>query len=117
MSVPAELIEQVEKLTPEERRELFARFGVNGTPPHVPRINRTPNVCGGSACLNNTRIAVWLLEEMRRNGASDAHLLDLYPQFGPADLAAAWEYVAAHRDEIDEEIRRNEEAMDGPPVE
>jgi len=45
-------------------------------------IERTPGVCGGSACIAGTR----------------------------ADLAHAWAYVDAHRQEIDEEIRRNESA-------
>ena len=110
MAVPAELVEQVERLTPEQRDELFARFGANGSGRHVPRINKTPNVCGGSACLNNTRIPVWGVEASRRLGISDEQLLRDYPGLRPEDLAAAWAYVAAHRHEIDEEIRRNEEA-------
>lgn len=117
MPVPAELVDQVERLTPEQRDELFARFGANGADPRFPRIRRTPGVCGGSARLGNTRMPVWRLEEMRRDGRSDADILRAYPQFGPDDLTASWGYVAAHRAEIDEEIRRNEEAMDGPPVE
>lgn len=110
MPVPADLIERVAALDPADREELLTRFGANLGPIRAPQINRTPNVCGGSACVNNTRIPVWLLEGMRRDGASDDCILNTYTQFRPADLAAVWAYVAAHRDEIDEEIRQNDEA-------
>ena len=31
----------------------------------------------------------------------------------PADLEAAWEYAAAHREEIDQAIRENEDGVEG----
>ena len=32
----------------------------------------------------------------------------------PPDLEAAWDYVAANREEIEQAIRENEEGDDGP---
>jgi uncharacterized protein (DUF433 family) len=72
----------------------------------IPGISRTP---AGSACIQSTRIAVWLLEAMRRRGVGEETLLRTYPSIGRADLRAAWDYVAAHREEIDREIREHEE--------
>jgi uncharacterized protein (DUF433 family) len=74
------------------------------------RIVKTPNVCGGDACIRDTRLPVWGLEEWRRLGWSDERILDEYPQLTPEDLAAAWAYAASHRDEIERAIRENREA-------
>ena len=43
----------------------------------------------------------------------DAKILSTYPSLTPADLEAAWDYVAANRDEIEQAIRENEEGDDG----
>jgi uncharacterized protein (DUF433 family) len=70
-------------------------------------IERTPGVCGGEACIGKTRIAVWMLEEARRQGARDGELLQDYPSLRTADLAAAWTYVRAHPEEIESAIQAN----------
>jgi uncharacterized protein (DUF433 family) len=41
---------------------------------------------------------------------SEADLLRSYPTLRAEDLANAWAYVRAHREEIDRQIRDNEEA-------
>jgi uncharacterized protein (DUF433 family) len=74
-----------------------------------PGIEKTPGVCGGEARIANTRIPVWLLEQSRRLGMSDADLLRNYPSLRAEDLVNAWDYVRAQRAEIDEAIRLNEE--------
>ena len=75
-----------------------------------PGIESTHGVCGGSACIARTRIPVWFLEESRRLGLSDADLLASYPNLRAGDLENAWNYARDHRDEIEREIRQNEEA-------
>lgn len=74
-----------------------------------PGIESTPGVCGDAARILRTRIPVWTLEQARRLGSSEADLLRAYPSLRAEDLANAWAYVRAHRMEIDEEIRANEE--------
>ena len=71
-------------------------------------IEKTPGVCGGQACIVNTRIPVWVLVEARRLGYTDADLLTSYPTITATDLANAWVYAAAHTDEIDLIIEQNE---------
>jgi uncharacterized protein (DUF433 family) len=73
-------------------------------------IENTPGVCGGDPCMVRTRIPVWALEQARRVGFSEADLLRSYPTLRAEDLAHAWAYVEAHRDEIERQIRANEEA-------
>lgn len=75
-----------------------------------PAIRRTPGVCGGDACIRMTRIAVWMLEEARRSGVSDADLLSDYPDLTADDLTAAWQYVEEHPDEIASAIAANHAA-------
>jgi uncharacterized protein (DUF433 family) len=73
-------------------------------------IERTAGICGGDACIANTRITVWVLEQARRLGAADKEILQDYPSLAQGDLAAAWEYVETHHAEIERAIRENEEA-------
>ncbi len=70
-------------------------------------IEHTPGVCGGEACIGQTRIAVWMLEEARRMGVSEDQLLEDYPGLSSADLAAAWAYVKDHCGEIEQAIQAN----------
>ena len=75
-----------------------------------PGIDSNPRICGGEPCIIRTRIPVWVLEEARRLGISEADLLRSYPTLRAEDLANAWAFVRTHRDEIDEQIRENEAA-------
>jgi uncharacterized protein (DUF433 family) len=70
-------------------------------------IGKTPGVCGGEACIGDTRIAVWMLEDARRQGAAEEELLQDYPGLRSADLAAAWAYAKEHPTEIENAIQAN----------
>jgi uncharacterized protein (DUF433 family) len=71
-------------------------------------ISRKSDRGGGDACIRETRGPVWVLVNYRRLGASDAGILQAYPDLTPADQEAAGEYVAANREQIDRAIRENE---------
>lgn len=75
-----------------------------------PGIEKTSNVCGGSACIVRTRIPVWTLVNYRNLGVSDTTLLDYYPTLTQHDLFNAWAYYETHKKEIDQDRRENEEA-------
>jgi len=75
-----------------------------------PGIESSLEVCGGAPCVVRTRIPVWVLEQYRRLGASDADVLRSYPTLCAEDLANAWAYVRSHREEIEQQIRENEAA-------
>ena len=85
------------------------------TPTHdlgntFPGIESTPGVCGGAPRIVRTRIPVWGLVQARRLGVSDAELLRWYPTLRTEDLANAWAYFSIHREEIERQIRQNDEA-------
>jgi uncharacterized protein (DUF433 family) len=94
------------QLSISERQQLLEEIALNSIE-IAPRIFRTPGVCGGEACIRRTRIPIWLLEEGRRNGASDTQLLASHPELDADDLAAAWAYVRENRSEIDHAISEN----------
>ncbi|NER97047.1 MAG: DUF433 domain-containing protein [Symploca sp. SIO1B1] len=75
-----------------------------------PGITKTPGVCGGDACITNTRIPVWLLVSLSRQGSNDAELLKFYPHLSAADLVNVWAYAEAHPEEIETALREQEEA-------
>jgi uncharacterized protein (DUF433 family) len=76
-------------------------------------ITKKPGRSGGEACIRDSRIPVWALVNYRRLGASDADILRAYPSLRPTDLVAAWEYAAAHPNEIEQAIHRNEDGEAG----
>lgn len=76
----------------------------------LPGIESTPGVCGGEPCVVRTRIPVWVLVRARELGTSEADLLAAYPTLRAEDLANAWAYWRAHKEEIEEQMRQNEEA-------
>ena len=73
-------------------------------------VQKTPNVCGGDACIRNTRITVNGLVRYRQLGCTDQEILGMIQGLTEDDLAAAWDYYACRRAEIEEAIRLNEEA-------
>lgn len=76
----------------------------------LPGIESRPNVCGGDPCIVRTRIPVWALDQARRLGMSEADILQSFPTLRAEDLVHAWAFVRAHGDEIERQIRENEEA-------
>lgn len=73
-------------------------------------VESQPGVCGGEPCIVRTRIPVWVLEQARNLGATEADLLRCYPTLRAEDLVNAWAYARTHHEEINQQIRANEEA-------
>jgi uncharacterized protein (DUF433 family) len=106
-------LEEIEKLWPRLTRAEKAQvlqWVARDLGEAFPGIESTPGVCGGEPCIVRTRIPEWLLEQGRRLGVSEAELLSSYPMLRAEDLANAWAYARAHRDEIDQQIAENEAA-------
>ncbi|MFO1352684.1 MAG: DUF433 domain-containing protein [Gammaproteobacteria bacterium] len=106
-------IEDIEKflplLTRGEKAKLLQKLA-HDLGDAFPGIDSQPGVCGGDPCIVRTRIPVWMLEQARQQGVSEAKLLASYPSLRAEDLANAWAYVRAHRAEIEGQIRQNEAA-------
>ena len=74
-----------------------------------PGIEKTPHVCGGSACIIRTRIPVWTLVSFKKLGMNDFTLLNAYFALRQQDLNNAWAYYKAKKYEIDLNIQENNE--------
>jgi len=72
-------------------------------------IQQTPGVCGGDACIRNTRITVWGLVQRRKHGLSDSELLRRIAGLTLADLEVAWDYYERNQEELEQAIRENED--------
>jgi len=108
-----EAIEQAEKLlmtlTRAEKAQLL-QWVVRDLGDAAPGIDSAPHICGGEPYIVRTRIPVWVLVQSRQLGVSEADLLRAYPTLRAEDLTNAWAYYRTHRDEIERQIRENEEA-------
>ncbi|MEG4285181.1 DUF433 domain-containing protein [Microcoleus sp. A006_D1] len=104
-----ELEKQLLALTPTEKTQAIQLL-VQSLSNSSLGIEKTPGVCGGDACVGNTRIQVWVLVGYRRLGCSDAELFKCYPHLTATDLVNAWAYADAYPEEIETAIRENEEA-------
>ena len=99
----------LERMTRAEKAELL-QVVAREVGDAFPGIESNPDVCGGDPCIVRTRIPVWALASLRRQGASDAEILQAYPTLRAEDLANAWAYERGHRAEIDSQIHEQEEA-------
>jgi uncharacterized protein (DUF433 family) len=109
MSTVEEAERLLSKMTPGEKAQLLKRVAQESRDAY-PGIDTIDGVCGGEPVIVSTRIPIWVLELARRLGSTEADLLRLYPGLQAEDLASAWAYVRVHRDEIDRQIRDNENA-------
>src|ERR671918_2360597 len=98
------IFQEVEKLlagmTRAEKAQLL-QWVVRDLGDAFPGIASTPGVSGGEPCIVRTRIPVWVLEQARRLGTSEAELLRAYPTLRAIDLVNAWNYVHKNREEIE----------------
>jgi len=109
MSVLEQAEELLARLNRAEKAQLI-QAAARDLGDAFPGVESRPDVCGGEPCVVRTRIPVWLLEQARRLGKSEAELLQMYPSLRAADLANAWAYVRSHREEIERQITQNEAA-------
>jgi uncharacterized protein (DUF433 family) len=73
-------------------------------------IRTSLGVYGGEPCIRKTRSTVAGLVEWKKQELTDARILAHHPDLTLADLAAAWDYYATHREEIEKAIQEATEA-------
>src|SRR2546426_12248104 len=107
MSTRRESNEILDRMNRAEKAELLHQL-LSELGDSFPGIESRPGVAGGSACVVRTRIPVWLLEQARRLGTSEADILKAYPTLRAEDLTNAWGYVRTHSEEVERQIAENE---------
>ena len=97
----------IAELTAEEKALLLAEILRSFNIP-VSGISHTPGVCGGRACIRDTRIPVWTIVEAKRMGATDLDLLKSFQGLTAEDITNAMRYYEGHKDEIEADIADQE---------
>jgi uncharacterized protein (DUF433 family) len=72
-------------------------------------VTKDPEVCGGKACIDGTRIRVMDIVSLQRQGYTPEKMLEAYPSLNLAQVYAALSYFHENSSEIDasfEEDRR-----------
>jgi uncharacterized protein (DUF433 family) len=77
---------------------------------HTSWIEKNPKVCGGAACIRNTRHTVVGVVQWRQLGLSDERILEHHPDLNKSDLESAWAYYQQQPAEIEELMREDEDA-------
>jgi uncharacterized protein (DUF433 family) len=72
-------------------------------------IVKTTGCCGGSARLKERRVPVWLLASWALDGVSVFEILEFLPDLSAEEVEAALHYARLNSEEIDHEIRLNDE--------
>lgn len=103
-----EMEEIIMKLSPAERARLLQKI-VQHLGESFPNIESDTEICGGEPRIIRTRIPIWLLIQAHKLGTTDADILKSYPSLRAEDLVSAWAYYRGHREEIEKQIRENEE--------
>ena len=109
MSTIGEVKKLLSKLSPGEKAQVL-QWVAQDLGDAFPGIDQTPGVCGGTPCIVRTRIPVWLLVHARQTGATEAQILQAYPELRAEDLSNAWAYYRAHAEDINAQILENEAA-------
>jgi len=95
-----ELIQQLAQLTQQTIDQVVSDLALQPTKHIVSR----PGVQGGSPCIRGTRIPVWVLASIHRQGDTPEDILEMYTNLSAAQVYAALSYYYEHRAEIDAEI-------------
>jgi uncharacterized protein (DUF433 family) len=75
-------------------------------------IEQTPGTCGGKPRIAGTRIKVSLIAILsERNRMTPDEIVDAYPHLTLAQIHAALAYYWQHRDQIEDEIRADDESL------
>ncbi len=75
-------------------------------------ITKDPEVCGGRACVDGTRIRVADIVCLKHLGQTPEQMLETYSSLNLAQVHAALSYYYEHSDEIDADLDADRQAAD-----
>jgi len=100
VTLPSHTYKQVERLARTRQQSVEEIIDEIASQPSQ-HIERRPGVQGGDACIAGTRIPVWVLAAMHKQGDTVEDVLEAYPNLTAAQVHAALSYYYDHRAEID----------------
>ena len=72
-------------------------------------ITQVAGVCGGKACIDDTRVRVNNVAYLAKTGRMPDQILGFYPQLSLGQVHAALAYYYDHREEIEKELTDEED--------
>jgi uncharacterized protein (DUF433 family) len=76
------------------------------------QITKDPHVCGGKACIDNTRIRVIDIVQLKSEGHAPEQMLDVFAvRLTLAQIHLALAYAAAHPEEIEAAFAAGDQAL------
>jgi uncharacterized protein (DUF433 family) len=75
-------------------------------------IVKRPEVCGGDALIEGTRIPVWSIERWRQLRMTIDEILQSYPTVTREEILLGLKYAESNQDEIERAIWENEHDED-----
>ena len=75
-------------------------------------VTKTPGVCGGKACIADTRVRVLDVVVRDRDGMSPSEIAAVWDHITLADVHAALAYALDHAEDVAAEFRREQELAD-----
>jgi uncharacterized protein (DUF433 family) len=79
----------------------------------ISHITKTPDICGGRACIAGHRIRVMdIVVWHEKRGYSADEIVDMFPGIQLADVYAALAYYFDNREEIDADFQKEDEAAE-----
>jgi uncharacterized protein (DUF433 family) len=75
-------------------------------------ITKDPEVCGGRACIDGTRIRVVDIASLQREGYTPQRMLEVYPSLNLAQIHAALSYYYENLQEIEEALEQDRTVAD-----
>lgn len=75
-------------------------------------ITKDPEVCGGRACIDGTRIRVVDIACLQRGGYTPEKMLEVYPSLNLAQLHAALSYYYENPHEIESALQDDREVAE-----
>jgi len=75
-------------------------------------ITKDPEVCGGRACIDGTRIRVVDIACLQREGYTPDKMLEVYPSLNLAQLHAALSYYYENPQEIESALQEDREVAE-----
>jgi len=107
------VLTQYNFLTESNLRDTVRRQGLihgQGSETEHPHVQKDSEICGGDPIIAGTRIPVRLIYLRLQGGDSAEAIQQAYPHLTLAQIHDALSYAYDHLPEIEQEIRREEEA-------
>jgi uncharacterized protein (DUF433 family) len=100
IKLPSETYQAIERLAQDMQQTVDQVISNLAAQPTL-HIIAQPGIQGGDPCIKGTRVPVWVLAAMHKQGDTPEEILEAYPDLSAAQVYAALSYYYLHREDVD----------------